>query len=593
MNQTPMKTLLHFMKPCRTKELLAMLFALISVAGAIIPYFCAYQIMNGFFRGSQTMAEIWKWSLIALIGFVVRAAGHAISTTIAHISAYTILESMRLYVADKLMKAPLGAVQSQSIGKLKNLLVDHVETIELPLAHVIPEGFAAFVLPLAVFVYLCSIDWRLALMSLVTIPIALIPFAASLKAFGKNYDNYMKTNDYVNGVIVEYVEGIEVVKAFNQSTSSYEKFSKAVHIFKETTLDWFKSTWTSRTLVWAMLPATLIGVLPLGMYLYMKEGLPPAKVAMCMLLSMGIVGCLGKFTTFINQVKSIQYALQVFNHSVNIPELADVVTSVPLDSYEIELADVSFSYGGDDGENVLKHISLKFPEGSFSALIGPSGSGKSTIARLISRFWDVTEGAIRIGGTDIRKMPLTQLADIVSFVTQDNFLFNTTIKENIRIGKPTATDEEVFAAAKQAQCDEFIHKLDHGYESLAGETGGKLSGGERQRIAIARAILKNAPIVILDEATAFTDPENEEKLQRSISELTKGKTLLVIAHRLSTIKNADNIIVLNRGEVEANGRHEHLLETCRLYHNMWKAHIGAKNWAATGKAKFAPTKEVV
>ena len=234
---------------------------------------------------------------------------------------------------------------------------------------------------------------------------------------------------------------------------------------------------------------------------------------------------------------------------------------------------------------MLRGINLQIPEGSYTALVGPSGGGKSTIARLIARFWDVGKGSITIGGTDIRKIPLAQLSQLVSFVTQDNFLFNCSLLENIRLGQPTASDEEVHAAAQAAQCEEFISRLEKGWATPAGEAGGKLSGGERQRIAIARAILKNAPIVILDEATAFTDPENEDKLQRSLAVLTKGKTLLVIAHRLSTIKNADQIFVLQEGRVVAGGTQQELLEKCALYQDMWRAHTGARAWAANSGRK--------
>ncbi len=244
-----------------------------------------------------------------------------------------------------------------------------------------------------------------------------------------------------------------------------------------------------------------------------------------------------------------------------------------------------FSYTGDAKDEVLHGVSLKLPEGGFTALVGPSGGGKSTVAKLIARFWDVTSGEISIGGVNVKEMPLSQLSEIVSFVTQDNFLFRCSLLENIRLGNPGATDEEVKAAARAAQCEEFIRKLPQGYDTPAGEAGKRLSGGERQRIAIARMMLKNAPIVILDEATAFTDPENEDKIQRSLAALTRGKTLLVIAHRLSTIKNADSIVVLKNGKIEAQGRQEELLESCPLYRDMWQAHIGAKNWAVSSAQK--------
>ena len=245
---------------------------------------------------------------------------------------------------------------------------------------------------------------------------------------------------------------------------------------------------------------------------------------------------------------------------------------------------MSFSYSGD-GEEVLHHLDLTIPQGKFTALVGPSGGGKSTIARLAARFWDVTGGAITLGGRDIRELPLKQLSREISFVTQDNFLFDCSLKENIRLGRPGASDEEVFAAARAAQCEEFIGRLEHGWDTAAGDAGKQLSGGERQRIAIARAILKDAPIVILDEATAFTDPENEDKIQRSIMALSKGKTLLVIAHRLSTIQNADQIVVLEKGQIVDRGTQSELLSRCPLYQTLWAAHVGARSWAVTSGEK--------
>lgn len=311
-----------------------------------------------------------------------------------------------------------------------------------------------------------------------------------------------------------------------------------------------------------------------------KTSLTPQDLAMCLILSLGIVGPLMNFTTYVNETKAIEYAVHDVDELLHVKELPDTGKPVDMHSKDIQLQNVSFSYDKESGKQVLSHIDLKIPEGKFTALVGPSGGGKSTIARLIARFWDVNDGKITIGGVDIRSMPLAQLADIVSFVTQDNFLFNCSIKENIRLGNPDATDKEVYAAAKAACCDEFIHKLEQGYDTMAGDAGNRLSGGEKQRISIARMILKNAPIVILDEATAFTDQENEEKIQQSIAALTKGKTLLVIAHRLSTIKNANQIIVLQNGQVENTGTHQQLLDGDALYRDMWEAHIGAQNWSA-------------
>lgn len=570
-----------FASQCRGKIELSVVCAIISVAAGLVPYWSVYQVITLFIGGSPEMAVVWKWCWIGLGAYAVRFLLYGISTSLSHISAYTILENIRLALAQRLMKAPLGTVMGESVGKLKSVLVDRVETIELPLAHMIPECSSNLLLSAAVFIYLACIDWRMALAMLVTIPFALVAFAAMMKNFNKLYADYMESSNYVNGVIVEYVEGIEVIKAFNQSSSSYEKFAKAVQSFKDYTLKWYQSSWKGMNFITAVLPSTFLGTLPVGMYLYWKGTLAPQDLVICLILSLGIVGPLMNFTTYINETKEIEYAVHDVDKLLHAEELPDIGSPAEIQSKEIVLHNVSFSYDKESGKQALSHVDLKIPEGKFTALVGPSGGGKSTIARLIARFWDVDGGKITIGGTDIRNMPLSQLTDLVSFVTQDNFLFNCSIKENIRLGNPKASDEEVYAAAKAACCDTFIRELEHGYDTAAGDAGNRLSGGEKQRISIARMILKNAPIVILDEATAFTDQENEEKIQKSMAALTKGKTLLVIAHRLSTIKNADQIIVLQNGQVENIGTHQQLLDGDSLYRDMWQAHIGAQNWSAS------------
>ena len=332
-------------------------------------------------------------------------------------------------------------------------------------------------------------------------------------------------------------------------------------------------------LAFAFMPATLLGVVPVSILLVGKGSMTVSEMALSVMLAMSMVISMAKIEVFSNGLRQMQYTVSEIQKLLKIPALPEPEVERLPEDYTIELQDVRFTYDEAEGE-VLHGIDLTLPEGSFTALVGPSGGGKSTVAKLIARFWDVTGGSIRIGGIDLKDMKVTSLADIVSFVTQDNFLFSRSIRENIRLGKPGATDEEVVAAAKAACCDDFIRKLPEGYDTSAGEAGKRLSGGERQRIAIARMMLKDAPIVILDEATAFTDPENETKLQESIANLTRGKTLLVIAHRLSTIKNADRIVVLNNGQIEAMGSQEELMEGSPLYRRMWQAHIGARSWAA-------------
>lgn len=581
------KILFSFAAPCKGKMALSVFCAILSVAGGFIPFWAVYEILLAFINQNVTLNGILIWCLVGAAGYLLRVACHGISTILAHISAYTILEGIRLKIADRLMKAPLGEVMGRRIGYLKNIIMDKVEDLEPPLAHMIPELTSNLLLPVAIFIWMLVIDWRMGLAVLIAPVLAMIPMFFLMRNYNSQYAAYMEANNHVNSIIIEYVEGIEVVKAFNQSTSSYEKFVNAVQSFKEFTLAWFKSTWKSMNLMMAIMPTTLLGVLPVGLLLVQNGSISPAELAMGIILSLSIVGPLMKATTFINEAKSMEYAVEAANELLNLPVLPDSGKIVSIPHNDIALKHVTFSYDGSEQNEVLHDVNLELPEGSFTALVGPSGGGKSTIARLIARFWDVTGGNITIGGKNIKELSIRQISELVSFVTQDNFLFNCSLKENIRLGNPNATDEEVYAAAKAACCDEFIVRLDKGYDTPAGDAGKRLSGGEKQRIAIARAILKNAPIVILDEATAFTDPQNEDKIQKSIMALSKGKTLLVIAHRLSTIQNADQIVVLKKGRIVDCGKQKELLKRCPLYADMWKAHIGAKNWSVSEKKEVA------
>ena len=581
------KILFSFAAPCKGKMALSVFCAILSVAGGFIPFWAVYEILLAFINQNVTLNGILIWCLVGAAGYLLRVACHGISTILAHISAYTILEGIRLKIADRLMKAPLGEVMGRRIGYLKNIIMDKVEDLEPPLAHMILELTSNLLLPVAIFIWMLVIDWRMGLAVLISPVLAMIPMFFLMRNYNSQYAAYMEANNHVNSIIIEYVEGIEVVKAFNQSTSSYEKFVNAVQSFKEFTLAWFKSTWKSMNLMMAIMPTTLLGVLPVGLLLVQNGSISPAELAMGIILSLSIVGPLMKATTFINEAKSMEYAVEAANELLNLPVLPDSGKIVSIPHNDIALKHVTFSYDGSEQNEVLHDVNLELPEGSFTALVGPSGGGKSTIARLIARFWDVTGGSITIGGKNVKELSIRQLSELVSFVTQDNFLFNCSLKENIRLGNPNATDEEVYAAAKAACCDEFIVRLDKGYDTPAGDAGKRLSGGEKQRIAIARAILKNAPIVILDEATAFTDPQNEDKIQKSIMALSKGKTLLVIAHRLSTIQNADQIVVLKKGRIVDCGKQEELLKRCPLYADMWKAHIGAKNWSVSEKKEVA------
>ena len=566
---------------------LSVVLSVLSVAAGLVPFYCMYALLCRIVDGTATAGTALQWCLLALGVYVLKILLFTLSTGVSHTMAYNVLESLRLRLADRFLHAPLGSVAERSIGEIKTMMVDKIENIEPPLAHMIPEGAGHLVLPVVSILALLCLDGRLALASLVTFPLSFLCMGLTFRISGKNFEKYDQSASDMNSTIVEYIEGIEVIKAFGRAGVSYEKYAAAINDFRVFVVKWLSSTFATMKLSFALFPSTLIGTLPVALALANKGILTAPQAALAVMLSLSMVGSLAKLEVFSENMRQVKFTVEQLQDFLEMEALPEPADRAEVHGSTVELKNVRFSYTGDAKDEVLHGIDLKLPEGSFTALVGPSGGGKSTVAKLIARFWDVTGGAITVGGVNVKDMPLSQLSEYVSFVTQDNFLFRCSLLENIRLGNPSATDEEVRAAARAAQCEEFIAKLPQGYDTPAGEAGKRLSGGEKQRIAIARMLLKNAPIVILDEATAFTDPENEDKLQRSIAALTKGKTLLVIAHRLSTIQNADNIVVLRDGAIEAQGKQAELLETCPLYREMWLAHIGAKDWAVSAAGREA------
>ena len=580
-------TLFAYARGEKKRMYLSVVLSVLSVAVGLLPFYCMYRLICLFTAGTATAAGVVHWCLLALLCYAGKILLFSLSTGVSHAMAYTILESLRLRLADRLLHAPLGNVENHSIGEIKSMMVDKIENIEPPLAHMIPEGAGHIVLPVVSIIALAVLDWRLALASLVTFPLSFVCMGLTFKISGDSFARYDRSSSAMNSAIVEYIEGIEVIKAFGRAGVSYEKYAAAITDFRTFVVQWLTSTFVTMKLSFALFPSTLIGILPVALALANGGVITAPQAALAVMLSISMVGSLAKLEVFTENMRQVKFTVESLEEFLEMPALPEPARRADVKHTDVELRGVRFSYTGDPGDEVLHGIDLTLPEGSFTALVGPSGGGKSTVAKLIARFWDVIGGAVTIGGVNVKDMPLSQLSEYVSFVTQDNFLFRCSLLENIRLGRPDATDEEVRAAARAAQCEEFISKLPQGYDTPAGEAGKRLSGGEKQRIAIARMMLKNAPIVILDEATAFTDPENEDKLQRSIAALTKGKTLLVIAHRLSTIRNADNIVVLRSGAVVAQGRQEELLASCPLYQDMWRAHTGAKNWAVSSAAKEA------
>ena len=571
----------------KKKMILSVVLSVLSVLIGLVPFYCMYELICLFAADAVTAADIIRWCALALIAYAIKIIAFALSSGTSHSMAYTILESLRLRLADRFLHAPLGNVENHTIGEIKSMMVDKIENLEPPLAHMIPEGAGHIVLPIVSIAALLIIDWRFALASLVTFPLSFICMGLTFKISGKNFQKFDQSSNNMNSTIVEYIEGIEVIKAFGRAGVSYEKYAGAITDFRTFVIKWLTSTFATMKLSFALFPSTLLGTLPVALALANGGSITAAQAALAVMLSISMVGSLAKLEVFSENMRQVKFTVEQLEEFLEMPELPEPSERAVIKHTDVKLRNVRFSYTGNESDEVLHGIDLTLPEGSFTALVGPSGGGKSTVAKLIARFWDVSSGEITVGGKNIKELPLSQLSEYISFVTQDNYLFSCSLLENIRYGDPNADDEAVKAAARAAQCEEFIKKLPNGYDTPAGEAGKRLSGGEKQRIAIARMILKNAPIVILDEATAFTDPENEDKIQRSIAALTKGKTLLVIAHRLSTIKNADNIVLLKNGNIVAEGTQDELLQNAPLYRDMWQAHIGAKSWAVSTAEKEA------
>ena len=573
--ESPIGTLWGWGKPYHGKFIGSIILAVLGVACQMVPYFCVAHIVTLMLSGERDFFRYIVACVIALCGYLGKVIFSNLSTTISHTATYYTLHDLRENITAKLARVPMGTILDTPSGQYKTTIVDRVEGMEPTFAHLIPEMTANVLVPLVIVVYLFFLDWRMALLSLVTLVVGLAVMSAGMKNYPAKWEGAVKAGKQMANAIVEYIGGIEVVKAFSQSAGSYKKYSDAVNYNANYYVDWMRENQKTMSAYNAILPSVLICVLPCGFAFWISGSLELSVFLSIVIFSLGLIGPIIAAFTFTDDLAVLGTNVEEISQLLNAEELHHKDMPVKLADTNISLNHVSFSYDGVT--EVLHDVSLAIRPGSMTAFVGPSGSGKSTVAKLIAGYWDVTSGSITLGGYELKDIPLTEIADQISYVSQDNYLFNRSIRENIRMGRPGATDAEVEQAAKQSSCDAFIRKLDNGYDTVVGSAGSHLSGGERQRIAIARAMLKNAPVVILDEATAYIDPENEALVQKAISALTVGKTLIVIAHRLSTIVGADNIVVVKDGTIHAQGTHENLLETCPLYRDMWQAHIGAKD----------------
>ena len=556
---------------------LSVILAVIGVAFSVAPYFVVVGIVQGLMEGRQDFSFYLTRCLIMAVLWLGRVLFHSFSTAASHVATFAVLGEIRKRCTEKLARMPLGAVLTQSSGALKNTLVERIDSIETTLAHIVPEFTANLLVPVIIEIYIFTIDWRMGLASLVTVPVGMFSYALMMLGSGDFYQHTITATKALNDTAVEYINGIQVIKVFGKTKSSYDRFVHDAYEAAHSFIDWMRASILPMTFAMVVMPSTMVAVLPIGGILVKKGSLSPQDFVMVIILSVGLITPFVTLMSYSDDIRTMGTIFGEVRAILDAPEMVRPETGNVPEKNDLELKDVHFSYHTGADTEVLHGVSMKIPEGSFVALVGPSGSGKSTIARLIASLWDVTGGSISIGGSDIRNIPQEAYADKVAFVSQDNYLFNMTVRENIRLGRPSATDAEVEEAAKMSGCHDFIMSLEKGYDTLVGSSGGHLSGGERQRISIARAMLKAAPVVILDEATAYTDPENEAVIQRSVSKLTEGKTLIVIAHRLSTIVDADRIYVVKDGRIHEQGTHEELLAHHDLYEKMWKAHMEVKD----------------
>ena len=573
--ESPIGVLWGWGKPYHGKFIGSVILAVLGVACQMVLYFCVAHIVTLMLSGEQDFSSYMTACIVALCGYLGKVVFANLSTVISHTATYYTLRDLRENITEKLARVPMGTILDTPSGQYKTTIVDRVEGMESTFAHLIPEMTANVLVPIVIVVYLLILDWRMALLSLVTLVVGLVVMSAGMKNYPVKWEGAVKAGKQMTDAIVEYIGGIEVVKAFSQSAGSYKKYSDAVNYNANYYVVWMRENQKTMSAYNAILPSVLICVLPCGFAFWFSGSLELSTFLSIVIFSLGLIGPIIAAFTFTDDLAVLGTNVEEISQLLNAEELNHKETPIKLENTGISLRSVSFSYDGTT--EVLHDVNLAIHPGTMTALVGPSGSGKSTVAKLIAGYWDVTSGSITLGGHELKDMPLSEIADQISYVSQDNYLFNRSIRENIRMGSPSATDAEVEQAAKQSGCDAFIRKLDNGYDTVVGSAGSHLSGGERQRIAIARAMLKNAPVVILDEATAYIDPENEALVQKAISTLTVGKTLIVIAHRLSTIVGADNIVVVKDGTIHAQGTHEKLLETCPLYRDMWQAHIGAKD----------------
>lgn len=553
----------------------SVIIAIIGVFCGVVPYFALAKITQNIAINNTDLEFYVRPILLILGGLIGSVIFHEISTLISHNLAFRIIEDERKKLVRKINRLSMGEIEKRSSGEWTQFMVETLNKIEQPIAHVIPEVIANLIIPIALVVIIFIMDWRIGIANLITLPLGVLFSILMMGGYEEKSRNYQEAAKNMNTTAVEYIRGIQVIKAFNKSASSYGKFVDAVNSNRDSMLNWYLSVCFYMTAAMEVLPSTLLFVLPTSLYLYMNGSIEVGNLIMCVLLSYACYKPLIKAMSHMDTMANVRVVIDEIKNVMELPELERGNGEEKIRSYDINFENVCFAY--NDKKKVFDNLSFSAKENKLTAIVGYSGGGKSTIAKLIAGYWNINKGKISVGNVNLKDVSLEKNMELVTYVSQENYLFRKSIIDNMRMANQNASIEEIKDACKKASCHDFIMSLPNGYETIIGESGSNLSGGERQRLTIARALLKDSPIVLLDEATAYSDPDNEAEIQKSIDALVENKTVIMIAHRLSTIIGADKIIVLNNGEIEAEGTHKELLGKSETYAKMWKSHISLSN----------------